>query len=476
MGDRTQAVNFFNAGMKATEDKSYKDWATHAFGLFNSACMVDPTFGKGWYQNGNNNGDLNRLHASIACYRRALRGDLNTEERIFCLSNLSWRLHQIGEIEECLATAMEATELGPQHPYGWVNLSVAHGAFGSRMACTAAAWKAHELAPDDITVQFNLAFALLFNEQYAEGLKFFEARFPSRLKHYLTYPYPKWLGEPDKTVFLVSDQGLGDTLSFSRYIPLASKRARYIHAMVQPALLRSLTEAFGHLPNVNFIPVSNGFPQADVWTTFVSLPFALGLSDEEIKSAPHPQLPVYDISNHWKVPDCKLHIGIQWGGAAMNDIDKWRTIPVIHFLDLYKVPGVQLYALQIDNHREEMLQNSCESLIRDLSPWVNDITDTCAILKHLDLVICCESSLAHIAGALGKEVWIPYAHHAHDYRLGHDGSAILWYKHHRLFLQDRERKWEPVFANIVAALWEKINVVERPVKENAKRSRRAMVR
>ena len=455
MGDRASAINLFNAAVKATQDRSFKDWATHAFGLFNGSCLLDPNFGLSFYHLGNSNGDLNRLETAVACYRRALRGDLDTVERMHCLSNLAWRLHQIGELEESLRVALECVEFAPELPYGWVNLSVAHGAFGDRIACRSAALKAYELSPDDKTVQFNLAFAYLFNGEYALGLKYFESRFEERLRQYLTYPYPKWNGEPDKTVFLVADQGLGDTLSFSRFIPHAAKKAKYIHAMVQPPLLRAFNEAFVHLPNVNFVPTSTGYPYADVWTTFVSLPYACQLTDQEIKGAPHPRLPVYDISTQWKVPDIKLHIGVQWGGAQFNDIDRWRSFHVNHLLKLYQVPGIQLYSLQVDEHKNEMMATGCEALIRDLSPWINDITDTVSILKNLDMVICCESSLAHIAGTIGKEVWIPYSFHAHDYRLGHNGP-ILWYKNHRLFLQNRDLRWETCFDNIIAALKERL--------------------
>jgi tetratricopeptide (TPR) repeat protein len=470
MGNRKSAVQFFNAAIKATQDQSYKDWATHAFQLFNSACLVDPTFGKGWYQQGNNNGDLNRLHAAVACYRRALTGDIDTPDRVHCLSNLSWRLHQLGELEEALTSAQASVELDPTHAYGWVNLSVAHGAFGERIAAVQTARKALELKPDDTTVQYNLAFALLFNQQWAEGFKFYEARFPERIKHFGQYPYPKWLGEEGKTVLLVSEQGMGDTLSFCRFIDAAAKRAQFIHAMVQPALLRALTEAFVHLPNVHFVPPGTGFPAADAWTTFGSLPFALGLSNSEIEAAPHPRLPVYGMDTSWKVPDTKLHIGIAWSGAAQNDINHWRNIPLMAFLDLYKVDGIQLYSLQVEDGRQELINFSCESLVRDLSPWISDVTDTVSILQHLDLVITCESALAHIAGAIDKEVWIPYSFHAHDYRLGHDGEHMLWYTKHRLFKQDRDHRWQSCFDRMIEALREEVDAKSKH-PEQAKRKR-----
>jgi len=393
---------------------------------------------------------------------RALDGDLGSDEKVKVLSNLAWRCHQVGALEDALKFSQDAIDIDPTKPYPWVNLSVGHGAFGERLAAVQAARKAHELAPNDTAVQFNLAFALMFNEQYAEGFKFFESRFPERLPNYMTYPYPRWQGEPDLQIFLVADQGLGDTLSFARFIELASKRAKYLHCMVQPALMRAFTETFCHLQNVNFTPFSTSYPTADAWTTFVSLPFALGLTDQQIKEVPHTKLPVYGMADTWKMPDVKLHIGIAWAGAVMNDIDKWRSFPLLHFLDLYQVPGIQLYSLQIDDRKKDLSDSCCESLIRDLSPWVSDVTDTVAILQHLDLVITCESALAHIAGHVGKEVWIPYSFHAHDYRLGHGDGPMLWYGDtHRLFRQDRDMQWDRVFERIIVALREKIDAALR---------------
>jgi hypothetical protein len=454
MGDRATALKFFNRAVDALNDKSNPNHASHSYQLFTSACLVDPSFGKGWFQNGNNTGDMNWLHSAIGYYRRALCGDVDKEERVKTLSNLSWRLHQIGEIEEALATARECVELDPLFAYGWVNLSVAEGK--NRLASLAAARKALELSPDDETCKFQIAFALLHNRNLQEGFKYFEFRFPTRLKQFETYPYPKWLGEEGKTIYLVADQGLGDTFSFSRFIDAAAKRAKYIHAGIQPELMRAFNEAFVHLPNVNFVPLGTGFPPADAWTTFVSLPFALGLTDKEIRDAPHFKLPVYDIDKSWKVPDQKLHIGVAWSGSPMNDIDQWRAINIVRFLDLYKVPGIQLYGLQMDQRKDDIGKVGAYALIRDLSPWIRDVVDTVSILQHLDLVISLESFLPHLCGTIGKEVWIPYSFHSHDYRIGHDDSDILWYKTHRLFHQGRNYDWIPVFDKIADALRERL--------------------
>ena len=193
----------------------------------------------------------------------------------------------------------------------------------------------------------------------------FELRFEWRLHNFLQFPYEKWRGEPDKVVFLVSDQGLGDTLSFARFVEATCKRAKYVHAYIQPVLMRVFMHALGHIPNLNLIPSGNAYPHADAWTTFVSLPFALGLTDLEVRQAKQIVPPVYSLPTTWMVPDTKLHIGVAWAGSPLNDIDKHRNIPVERFFDLYKVPGIQLYGLQIGPRGQDLYETGGVSLIRD---------------------------------------------------------------------------------------------------------------
>ena len=297
-----------------------------------------------------------------------------------------------------------------------------------------------------------LAFALLFDRQLAEGFKHFESRYAYRLVNFLKYPYPRWEGESDKTVFLVSDQGLGDTLSMTRFVRAACKRARYVHACVHPELLRLLQYALMDVPNLNLLPQPCNFPAADVWTTFVSLPFALGLTDDEIRNAPQiTYKPERTNARQWRVPDRKLHIGIAWRGSALNEINEHRSIPVTQFLDLYKVPGVQLYSLQVDQNKHQMHDTGCAPVIKDLSGYISDVTSTVAILQDLDLVVTIESSLGHICTLAGTETWVPYSYMGRDYRVGVDGADQIW-SNYRVFPQGSDMRWQPVFDDIVTAL------------------------
>lgn len=456
MADRKSAVDFYNSAVNACNDKSNPNHLQHAYSLFSSAAIADPTFGQAWYQAGNNNSDLNCLPAAIANWRNALNCENTPQERAKILVNLGWRLHSIGREEEAEEVSKQALEIDQNLALAWLNLSLIFGIQGHAEESVAAARRAFALDPSDVHNEVVLAYACLFAGYYQEGFRHYECRFRWRLQSFLQFPYPKWEGEPDKTVYLVADQGMGDTLSFSRFVEAAAAKCKFIHAQVQSELLRLFTYAFAHLPNVNFLPSPCPYPAADCWTTFVSLPYALGLTDEEVRNAPHISYEIpYHVPN-WKVADRKLHIGISWSGSPLNDINTYRNIPFTQFLELYQVPGIQLYSLQMDDASKTMTDAGAAALVRDLKPYVRDITDTLAILLHLDLIITCESALGHIAALAQKECFIPYSYAGRDYRLGVEGEMKLWTPHHRIFRQGVQQRWEPVFAKIIEVLRERL--------------------
>ena len=458
MGSREQATNLLIKGEQAAQDKSQPTNIDHAYQLLSSACYADPGWSHVFYANGCAASDLTRPHAAIALFRRALENNPEPSELPKALTNLAWELMKVGGQKEAIEHLHRAIDLNPKLSLPWMHLGMCHQTFGATETSVSCARKCFELAdPNDghgyAIAEFQLAFALLFNRQYAEGLKHFESRFPARLPNFLLYPYSKWRGENGKTLFLVADQGLGDTLSYARFVESAAKRCRHVFMCVQAELRRVFEHAFQSLRNITFLPSPSNFPgNADAWSTFVSLPFALGLTDDEIKSALNIDMPRFSMPTHWKVPDRKFHIGIAWAGSPMNDIDKHRNIPIHHFVELYKVPGIQLYSLQVDAKRSDLNLWGFAPLIRDLSGYIRDVADTCSILPELDLVISVESALGHIASMCDKECWIPYSRLGKDYRIGIRGMERLWTPHHRIFEQGEDMRWEPVFENIVTAL------------------------
>lgn len=446
------------SALNAVNDKTNPNSLQHAYSLFSSACVADPGYAQAWHQLSCNNHDLGLFHAAIAACRNALACEAAPAERARQLINYGWCLHTLGRTQEARKATTDSLAIDQNQALAWRNLSIMEyhlGATGEAVAC---ARRAFQLEPNDVQTEIALAFTLLFDGQYQEGFRHFEKRFAWRLQSFLQFPYPKWEGEPGKTVYLVADQGLGDTLSFARFVETAARKCAFIHAQVQSELLRLFTYAFAHLPNVNFFPAPCPFPAADCWTTFVSLPYALGLTDAEIRNAPHFEYPHFDTKANWKVEGRKFHIGIAWNGSPLNDIAKFRAIPFQHFLELYQVPGIQLYSLQCDDNAKDLMDAGAAALVRDLKPYIRDVTDSLAILPHLDLVITAESALGHIAALAGKETLIPYSWCGLDYRLGAMGEQKLWTPQHIVFRQGPDMHWEPVFGRIIQTLKERVRV------------------
>jgi len=125
----------------------------------------------------------------------------------------------------------------------------------------------------------------------------------------------------------------------------------------------------------------------------------------------------------------------------------------------------------LDLTPQDLYDNHGLALVRDLGPHINDVVDTIALLKELDLVICCESALGHICALAGKECWLPYSYLGKDYRLGLDGTDMIWTPSHQVFRQSPDMRWEPVFNKIAIALQEKIDGLDREASKAGTRVR-----
>ena len=457
MGDRQHAIALYNQGVEASKQNQYPTHLQHAYKLFASACFADPTWWQAFYQAGNNNVDQKLGFSALACFRRALQCEITDPvEHARVFANMCWQLEESAQVDEALECGLKSIEADPNCVLGHLNLSVVYRDLDDTANSVKHAEQAYAIDPTNMLSEINMAFANLFARNFATGLKFFEKRFEWRLHHFLHYPYPQWHGEKGKTVVLVADQGLGDTLSYARFVRQACERAGYVHAIVQHELMRLFQHAFVDIKNLNIIPgLQANFPAADAWTTFVSLPNALGLNDDEIRNAPQIKAPHFSLPKSWKVKDRKFHIGIAWGGSPLNDIDRHRNIPMTEFYELYRVPGVQLYSLQVGERGREMVDSGGAPLIGDLTPYIHDIVDTVALMQDLDLVITVESALGHICALAEKEAWIPYSFYGRDYRIGLTGEDQLWSKH-TIFRQDKTAQWRPVFNRIIAALQDRL--------------------
>lgn len=427
----------------------------HAYRLIASSVMADPSMGLGWYEYGNANSDNVWRHAAVAAYRRALElpngpdgGDLTIEFRQKCMVNLAHNLHHIGRNKEAKEIVSLALALNDRLENGWLTLSLIHNVGGNLIRAEECARRALSITRTP-AIEIGLAFALMYNRKLKEGLKHFEARYEYVLRQFLSYPYPQWHGEEGKTVFLISEQGMGDALSFSRFIPQVIERSKFVHIRVNSELVKLFRIQLQRYSNISIEPAPCQFAPADCWTTFMSMPVALGLSDKEIINAPSLPCPQLSIDQSWKSSDRDLHIGVSWSGSQANWINHYRSFPIEFLLELYRIPGVQLYSLQMDDASQHIHDKGMAALIRDMKPYCRDVCDTLAVMKDLDLIVTCESALGHIAGLMGKECIIPYSHNGGDFRIGRTEEGPIWYPNHRIFKQGYDMDWKPVFDRIV---------------------------
>ena len=193
--------------------------------------------------------------------------------------------------------------------------------------------------------------------------------------------------------------------------------------------------------------------------TITSLPFALGLTDEQIASAQSPKVPYTSLAATvpWKSPGRKLHVGFAWAGAPNSDIDRWRSFLLTDMLPLTQVPGIQLYGLQVGPRAADIHATGAQAMVKDLSPYIRSVADTASIMRDLDLVITVESAMRHIAGLLDVECIVPYAYYGEgDYRCGRHRDHPLWNRRTTLYRQGKDGQWASVFERIVSDLMKRI--------------------
>lgn len=313
--------------------------------------------------------------------------------------------------------------------------------------------QALKLKPKDPETLWNRALALLALGRFKEGWRDYEhgsVRRAARPKR--PFLMPPWLGETsvrDKQLFLYWEQGFGDTIQFARYALLAAADGARVVLSVQDPL-RRLFRNFS--PAITIIGENETPAEFDLHSPLLSLPLAFGTQLETIPAWQNGYLrsPAADIA-YWsqRLPAGRRRIGLVWSGNRLHTNDANRSLPLEKLLPLIQADDV-LVSLQKDIKEQDgtVLRGAG---LTDLENEVRDFADTAALISALDLVITVDTSVAHLAGALGKPVWVmlPFAP---DFRWFLDRDDSPWYPSMRLFRQQRPGDWDGVIARVGAAL------------------------
>jgi tetratricopeptide (TPR) repeat protein len=428
-----------------------------------------------------------KVEEAITRYREALRLRPDYLDAHFNLGNAYRKSRRHGEALACYARVLE---LQPEHLGARLNAGVTHTEegrldegvaifeeiqrrkpdFAEAYNCLGIARlqqrrSAEALAqfdqgvlrkPDDAEVHLNRALCLLLRGEYEAGWQEYEWRWKLKKATPRPHPQPTWDGSalPRGAIILWGEQGMGDILQFIRYAPLVKERVGTV-LLDCPGPLRGL---LANCPGVDVLVGGNaGYPAPDVQAPLLSLPRILGTTLATVPaSVPYlfADAPQREPWRQRAAATRGLKVGIVWQGNPLFVGDRFRSARLSQFGPLAGVPGVHLYSLQKGQGSEQLAEPSAPPGVTDWGALITgDYRDTAAAILNLDLVVSVDTSVAHLAGALGVPVWVlvPYSG---DWRWLEDRTDSVWYPTARLFRQTRWGDWDEVFGRVARALHE----------------------
>jgi Tfp pilus assembly protein PilF len=372
--------------------------------------------------------------------------------------NLCEMYRKLRRYDAALLAGLRAVELDPNDIHGHHNLGVLHYHRLEPDAAIRCAETALALDRDMPGAHFGIAEASLLQGDFARGWEEYEWRFKLGNTPTLMPPtdLPAWDGKTlphGKTLLLIADQGYGDVIQFSRYIPWAAERCRNIAV----ACSRELHSVIGQFKLVSHIfDHWDHKPEFAAWLPLSGLPRLAGTRLDTIPgNIPYLRADPGKVAQWaerlWALsPQGYRRIGIVWAGRPTHTNDDNRSTPLATFAPLAELPDVTLVSLQKGAAQAQIGTYWGHAPLINLGPEIHDYGDTMAIVECLELVVTVDTSVGHLAGAMGKPVFImlPYAP---DWRWLLDRSDSPWYPTARLFRQSAARDWGSVMAAISTA-------------------------
>ena len=397
--------------------------------------------------------DQGKVAEAIACYCQALALKPNLVEAHHNLGNA---LYAQFLLEEAAACYHQALALKPDYVEAHYNLGNAlldQGKLAGAIACFR---QALALKPNYVDAHLSLGLAFLSAGDLSSG--FTECEWRWRVKQFqrecagLILPEPFWDGSDlnGRTILLYAEQGFGTTIQFIRYAPVVARRGGRVIVACQPELVRMLASASGI---TRVVSERAPLPDFDVHAPLVSLPRIIGTTLGTIPAqCPYLSPPQSSSMKVNVTPDGKLKVGIVWAGSPIHRNDRNRSCPLSYFLELAELPGVAVYSLQKQPRAAGLGEVTPGMAVYNLSDQIGDWADTAAAICQLDLVLTVDTGVAHLAGALGRPVWVLLPHVGVDWRWMDGREDSPWYPSMRLFRQDAPGDWPGVFATVSAEL------------------------
>lgn len=379
-------------------------------------------------------------------------------------NNRGLALYGLDRPEEALLEFDHAIRLEPDRAASYNDRGCVLARLNRHADALADFTKALQLDPHCIVGKWNESISRLALGEYRLGWALYESRFELAALPGSDRGLPLWQGEDiaGKTILLTAEQGLGDVLQFVRYAPLVAARGANVVLLVQPSLTRLLSSVEGvqHVVDLN-APT----PDAELYCPLMSLPHRFQTSVETIPACiPYIHAAPSDIAV-WKArmaadgPEQALRVGLVWAGSArkslanreMANADARRSITLQHFAPCARVPEILFYSVQKGEPAAQAAMPPAGMRLIDHTASLLDFGQTAALVMNLDLLITVDTSVAHLAGALGQPVWV-LNRFDRCWRWLQGRADTPWYPSMRLFQQTETGQWEMVMEAVAREL------------------------
>ncbi|MEN9879871.1 MAG: hypothetical protein RIQ55_517, partial [Pseudomonadota bacterium] len=416
-----------------------------AIEAYGQAITLAPQDVDAWMARGHALAGLKRHAEAEADFARAVT---LAPQQVDAWNNYGNVLLELARDAEALVAYDQALAIRPGFAQALFNKGKALGSLERYTDAAAAYEAALAIQPNYEEARWHLSWVYLALGDFARGWPLFEARWTiPALGNQRRYPQvPQWLGQASlagKSLLLYAEQGLGDTLQFCRYVPMLQALGARVSLAVQVPLVSLLSDQWpGAVVAESFADVS-GF---DLATPMMSLPLALGTRLESIPA----EVPYLRVASTEMAVNDQPRIGLVWSGSTGHKNDKNRSIPVATLAPLFDLP-VDWVCLQPDLRASDLGWLAEHPDVALDRPMLTDFSETARIIEALDWVVTVDTAVAHLAGALGKPVWILLPTGA-DYRWLLDRHDSPWYPTARLFRQPVRGDWAGVIAQVTQAI------------------------
>ena len=438
-------------GVAYAKLKQYESAGKH----FEAARLINPISEELFFNIGRMFDALKQHSNALASYQKAIAIDPNYAQAWY---NQGAALHDLGRHDEALASYDRAIEIYPAYAQAWSNKGVTFSCLGDQQKALEFFQKSLSIDANYADAGWNLSLIYLLLGNFHDGWKTHECRWIKEDPHpYLHSERPQLNSLDDvagKRILVWAEQGYGDTIHFCRFAPLLADLGATVVFEVQPPLV----ELINSLRNCHVIPRGQVAPNIDYQIPLLSLPALLGANLNSIPAIT-PYLRVSDEKvNQWKqrlqLSSTQLNVGIACSGNMHHQNDVNRSMPLSTFAPLLADERLNLFLVQKDLRKEDSAFYEQAGNLQFLGASIGDFEDSAAIVQNLDIIISVDTSLVHLAGALGKEVLVLLPWVA-EWRWLMDRKDSPWYPTATLIRQPNPGNWSAVIEAVSQLLSKK---------------------